>query len=90
MDVKQCYYLHRVDCFARKLLRSRFPLIQAVGGLLINFLMAYCYAIVMQVGKKEEDRRKKKKCQKRKTVPTVSKQSEKQKQTVRSAAATSK
>lgn len=90
MDPSTCYLLYKVNAFAQKLMRSRYQLIQAFGGMVINFLMAYCFAIVMQAGLKEANRRKKKKWQTRKNVQTVSRKSELVKQRVRSADATSK
>lgn len=54
---QQCYIVYRADKFARGLLNHRWKLVQAFGGMVIQFTMAYSYAVVLQIGQAEASRR---------------------------------
>ena len=56
---QQCYLVFRADMFAKKLMQSRFRFFVAVGGMIVNFSMAYSYATVLSIGYAEYLRRKK-------------------------------
>jgi len=55
---QQCYMIFRADMFAKKMMQSRFKFLVAIGGMIVNFSMAYSYATVLSIGYAEYKRRK--------------------------------
>lgn len=58
---QQCLTIYKIDSLVRrKLLTSKFKIVQALGAFAINFTMGFCYATVLQIGQKEYVKRSKK------------------------------